>query len=166
MDENGYGLIRGRGVGSVTIGYEIDGEIKHDYIDDDNGWGELLAKAKVMNISRNEDVFFFAISDMNRGDVYTFYQYIHHPDADSVYRVCLPSHRKIRCGNCITKLDAEWWAHYKWFPNNLSRDDLDELMNGEITQEEYDLRSDEAIDQCWTKGYAEMGYEVSDEPRQ
>jgi len=83
LDENGYGLIRNMGSGSITIGYEVDGEIEYHYIDDDKGWGELLSKAKVIDISRNEDVFFFFISDTNQGDVYTFMQYIHHPDADS-----------------------------------------------------------------------------------
>jgi hypothetical protein len=162
LEETGYGLIRGRGTSSIMVGYETDGEIEYEYIDDDKGWGELLSRAKVMDISRNEDVFFFTISDANQGDVYTFFQYIHHPDADSELKVCLPSHRKVRCGECIARLDDQWWAYYKWFPNIINDEKIDALANGEITQEEYDQASDKAIDQCWREGYAEMGYKLSE----
>ncbi len=47
-----------------------------------------------------------------------------------------------------------------WFPHPIAEDELDALMNGEITQAEYDQQSDEAIDTCWRDGYAEMGYEI------
>lgn len=162
LDSNGYGLIRRMGTNSVRVGYEANGEIQYDFIDDDKGWGELLSKAKVMDISRNEDVYFFTISGSNDDDVYTSFQYIHHPNADLELKICMPDHREIPCGECIAKLDDEWWAFYKWFPNNFSDDDLDALIEGKISQEEYDQRSDEAIDSCWRDGLSKMGYELSE----
>ena len=73
LDENGYGLIEGGGTGTLTVAYEVDGEIEYENLDDDKGWGELLLKAKVMKAWRNDDVFFFPINDSNDGDVYTFF---------------------------------------------------------------------------------------------
>lgn len=166
LDESRYGLIRRRGLDTIMIGFEVDGEIEYDNIEDDGGWGDLLSTAKVMDISRNEDVFFFTIGDSGFKDSYVYMQYIHHPDADSELKVCLSSHRDIGCGECIEKLDDEWWGYYKWFPQHISEDDLDALMDGEITQEEYDQRSEESIDKCWRDGYAEMGYEISEKSKQ
>lgn len=166
LDESGYRLIRRMGSGSVSVVYEANGEIENDYIDDEKGWGELLSKAKVRDISRNEDVFFFNISDNNDGDVYTHFQYIHHPDADSELKACLLGHREIQCGECIAKLDDEWWVYYEWFPNNLGHDDLDAWIDEEITQEEFDQRSESAIDKCWRDGYSAMGYEIPENTQQ
>lgn len=61
---------------------------------------------------------------------------------------------------CVSKLDDEWWAYYKWFPNNYADDDLDALINEKITQAEYDRISEEKIDSCWRDGLAAMGYEI------
>ena len=166
LDESGFGLIRGTGLESIMVGFEAEGEIEYDNIEDKKGWGKLLSTAKVMDISRNEDVYFFTIGDTGYKGSYVFMQYIHHPDADSELKVCLPSHREVGCGECVEKLDTAWWAYYKWFPSRISENDLDALMEGKITQEEYDQRSEEAIDNCWRDGYAEMGYEIAEESAQ
>jgi hypothetical protein len=48
-------------------------------------------------------------------------------------------------------------------PAAFGKKELDALMDGEITQEEYDLQSEETIEKCRRDGYAEMGYEIPEE---
>ena len=106
------------------------------------------------------------IGDDYVGQAHTTYRYVHHPDAGSEFKQCLPSHRQIPCGECIVQIDDEWWITYRWFTDSFTEDGTDALINGEISQAEYDQRSEEAIDTCWRDGYAAMGYEIPEEPEQ
>ena len=167
--DSGYGLIRTDMYDTVEVGYEVDGEAEYETIEDDKGWGDRLSRMNVHDIYVNDGSFAFGINFSYESDRYVDYAYHHNPNADSIYLVCHPSHEQIPCGVCVKKLIDEWWVYYRWFPDFFNLERYESLMDGKITQEEYDRAVEQEISECWSFGFSAQGYQRNEagewEPR-
>jgi len=105
---------------------------------DTKAWN-LLRQSKAFHIEKRDGGFWYLAGTAESGKYSDTVAYVHDPLANSKYRVCAPEHKKIDCGECVVKVDHEWWIYYVWYP--------DDLGSGQFNQ-------------CLREGHIALGYEM------
>ena len=152
----------------VQLTWRVDESEGKDYIYDrknveDAEWSDLFCEARVWSVANHDGLAKFDFgSSVERNGKSVFAEYTHSKAKLESRKPCLPEHKKLPCGLCSVKLDDEWFIDYWWVPEDLISDELDDMIDGVLSEDDYWARHDEALKQCRIDGYTAIGYDAAD----
>jgi hypothetical protein len=141
---------------------ESDGKAylyEQEYIEDDE-WSDLFCQTLVWSVANYDGIVSFDFgSGFRRNNKTVFAAYTHSRELLESRKPCLPEHIKIPCGLCSVALDDEWYIEYWWSPEELVPGGFEQVLDEEMTEEEYRELLDRDLEQCRTDGLVQIGYD-------
>lgn len=145
---------------AVDAPEDDDAVWNRDYIEDEE-WGDLICQARIWSVEHFDGVVRFSFgSSIDQNEKTVFAEYVHNADLQNTRLPCVPEHKNIPCGLCSVPLDDEWYIEFWWSPEDIGDDELERVVAGEISDEEYRESINRDLAQCRIDGYAEIGYDM------
>ena len=137
--------------------------VESDLIENDPEWEQFFRQAGVFSVSKYEDRATFgfvgSLPDKSRS---IWVEYVRSAVQRKNLKPCLPEHKNLACGLCVVDLDDQWFLEYWWTPEDVIPDRYEEVLSGQLSDEEYWQEIDAALLECRINGYRSIGYDVSD----
>jgi len=149
---------------SYEVVAEIHGDefVESETIEDDREWEEHFRKAGLFSVEYYEDIVILGfVGQLPVKNRWVWADYVHSAEHRTELRPCLDEHKKLACGICVVDLAEEWFIRYRWTPEEQVPGGFDRVLEGEITEEEYDELFDKNLRQCRKDGYSAIGYDTS-----
>ena len=148
---------------NVVAEYGGDEFIAPDLIEDDPKWEQNFKQANLFSVSIYEGKTTYGLGgelpDKKRS---IWVEYAHNTDRKSDLKSCLPEHNDLLCGQCGVILDDEWFLEYWWKPRVMLPDLYDDMIDGQLSVDEYGQKADNALQECLATDLEAIGYELSE----
>lgn len=156
-----YDSVKVSGLKMAEGSYKVERFTRRDTLKDSAEWNQLLMDANVNSVSRDKGAYFFSFGgDPFKGDSSGEIQFMHDSDGGSELIECESDFEDARCGQCIVKLDDDWWIDYEWYPDNVAPEVTKAHADGELSDDQYWVAFGNALDACVYEGYSLIGYEM------
>ena len=142
-------------LGHYPEGELIDGVIlQQENPEDSDAWARLFEKTEIDGIQRNHlgEILITARLYVFGERQESLATYIHSPTIQNEIRHCEPGFADVACGSCIVNIDADWWLVYRWWPSDLTDNEFDSWMDGEISEDEFYEKHDQIHNECIADG--------------
>ena len=103
-------------------------EATNETLDEKKAWNELLNQTKAFHIEKREGGFWYLAGTAESGKYSATVAYVHDPLADTKYKACTPEHGRNDCGECVAKVNQEWWVYYWWYPDDLPTEEYSQCV--------------------------------------
>ena len=77
-------------------------------------WNDLLKQLKAYNVEKRENGIWFLGGNAGDGNNLATVAYVHDSKAESRYDICSETRPSDAEGECLVKVDDEWFIYYWW----------------------------------------------------
>ena len=153
---------------------EQGNDIRQRSIEEAPDWWDILAASKVFTASQGDGIVSFEptpvlskrlkwLIGLRPNDNRSMHiHYVHHAGLRTSIRPCETGFESLGCGACIVDIGDDWFIQYWWFPRDFVQGGFDRVLDGELSEEEYDALSEQRMEQCFAEGAEATEYRSSE----